>query len=103
MEVGGYVVVDDYGWHWGVKRGGQKRGSGLWGAKDAVLDFRAVHGIGSDAAHAIRNIDSVGAYWVKAAEVELRRESYLPCGAVQKRLQCHVSTSWGAPVGPCLL
>lgn len=93
VEVGGYVVVDDYGWNWGGKQGGQQRGSGMWGAKDAVLDFREVHGIGSDAAHAVRDIDMVGAYWVKATEVELRRESYLPHGAVQKPLQRLVSAS----------
>jgi hypothetical protein len=47
-----------------------------FGAKDAVMDFRALHGI-EDAAHAIRDIDRTGAFWVKAKEVAVKRDLYL--------------------------
>ena len=46
-----------------------------WGAKDAVLDFRAVHGIEDDA-HIFHNIDDAGAWFRKARHVEIRRHQY---------------------------
>lgn len=58
VSVGGFVVVDDFGW--GAGKG--------WGAKQAVLDFRALHGIEDDA-HTMHNIDGAGSWWQKAREV----------------------------------
>ena len=68
LEPGGYLVVDDFGWPHEV---------GLsYGARDAILDFRGLHNI-EDADHAIRDIDGAAAYWIKAREVELKRDRYL--------------------------
>ena len=47
-----------------------------WGAKLAVMDFRARHGI-SNEAEPMRDIDGQGAYWVKVTEPALQREAYL--------------------------
>ena len=66
VQVGGYVIVDDFGW--------TERLS--FGARDAIMDFRTLHGIEDDS-HAIRNIDLGGAWFYKAREVDLRRELYL--------------------------
>ena len=57
VEVGGFIIVDDFGWHEDLMES--------WGAKDAVLDFRAVHGIEDDA-HIFHNIDDAGAWFRKA-------------------------------------
>ena len=65
VQVGGYVIVDDFGW----------RSKLSFGARDAIMDFRQLHGIEDDA-HAIRNIDFSGAWFYKAREVELRRDLY---------------------------
>ena len=65
VQIGGYVVVDDFGW--------TERSS--FGARDALMDFRMLHGIEDDA-HAIRNIDCGGAWFYKAREVNLRRDMY---------------------------
>jgi len=72
VDVGGYVVVDDFGWDFGTQAG-QRAG---WGAKDALLDFRAVHGI-EDRAHRMRDIDGSGAWFQKARQVQLGRRKYL--------------------------
>lgn len=65
VQVGGYIVVDDFGWY--------SRPS--FGARYAIMDFRALHGIEDDA-HAIRNIDGHGAWFYKAREIRLRRDLY---------------------------
>ena len=67
VEVGGFIIVDDFGWHEDLMES--------WGAKDAVLDFRAVHGIEDDA-HIFHNIDDAGAWFRKARNVEIRHHQY---------------------------
>ena len=74
VSVGGYIVIDDFGWEHGTS---PKKPS-IWGAKDAVLDFRAVHGI-EDLEHAMHNIDGSGAWFQKQREVKLKRQRYLHC------------------------
>jgi len=66
VEVGGFVVIDDFSWT-------PKTG---FGARDAIMDFRQLHGIEGDASHAVRNIDSTGAWFRKMREVNLRRDLY---------------------------
>jgi len=66
VEVGGLVVIDDFGWSPNV----------MFGARDAILDFRSLHGIEGDASHAVRNIDNTGAWFRKTREVKLRRDLY---------------------------
>lgn len=66
VEVGGLVVIDDFGW----------RPALSFGARDAVLDFRGLHGIEGDSSHAVRNIDGSGAWFRKTREVNLRRDLY---------------------------
>ena len=68
LEPGGYLVVDDFGW--------PNDPGHSFGARDAVMDFRGLHGI-EDAEHAIRDIDGAACYWIKAREVELKRDRYL--------------------------
>ena len=65
VQVGGYVIIDDFGWTTKLS----------FGARDAIMDFRMIHGIEDDA-HAIRNIDFGGAWFYKAREVNLRRDLY---------------------------
>ena len=74
VAVGGYVVIDDFGWFDGTQPGSRA----VWGAKDAVLDFRRVHGI-EDAAHTMHDIDGWAAYFQKRREVTLQRDLYLRC------------------------
>ena len=66
VQVGGYIVIDDFGWDPGPS----------FGARYAIMDFRALHGIEDDA-HAVRNIDGHAAWFYKAREVNLRRDLYL--------------------------
>ena len=66
VEVGGFVVIDDFSWTSKMS----------FGARDAIMDFRHLHGIEGDAAHAVRNIDSTGAWFRKMREVNLRRDLY---------------------------
>ena len=65
VEVGGFVIIDDFGWSANVS----------FGARDAVIDFRCLHGI-EDAEHTMRPVDMSCAYWIKAKEVSLRRDLY---------------------------
>ena len=55
--------------------GGVHRGHNQWGARDAILDFRAIHGI-EDAPHVIHDIDSYGAWFQKARQVKVHRKQY---------------------------
>ena len=71
VEVGGFIIIDDFGWRQGIRPFSRS----LMGAKDAVLDFRAVHGIEDDA-HIFYNIDDAGAWFRKARNVEIRRHQY---------------------------
>ena len=71
VEVGGFIIIDDFGWRQGIGTSSRS----LWGAKDAVLDFRALHGIEDDA-HIFYNIDDAGAWFRKARHVEIRRHQY---------------------------
>ena len=43
-----------------------------WGAKQAVMDFRALH----DIVDPMRDIDGWGAYWQKSRNVVMRRKLY---------------------------
>ena len=77
VQVGGFVIIDDYSW--GSGTAGRNAGSesvSLYGAKDALLDFRTVHGI-EDGDHPMHDIDGSGAWFRKAREVPLQRERYL--------------------------
>ena len=65
VQVGGYVIIDDLGW----------APMRAFGARDAVLDFRALHGI-EDEAHSIVPSDLTGAYFRKAREVTVRHDVY---------------------------
>ena len=77
VQVGGFVIIDDYLWGSGADgRGGSSESVSLYGAKDALLDFRAVHGI-EDGTHPIQDIDNMGAFFQKTREVPLQRERYL--------------------------
>ncbi|EOD09480.1 hypothetical protein EMIHUDRAFT_96747 [Emiliania huxleyi CCMP1516] len=71
VEVGGFVIMDDFGWAEGTNASKPS----LWGAKNAVLDFRAVHKI-EDHAHVFHNIDDAGAWFRKGREVTVRRRLY---------------------------
>ena len=73
VEVGGFVVIDDFGWTHGTTASSWPA---KFGAKDAILDFRALHGI-EDALHVFRDIDGNGAWFSKAREVSLRRDDYI--------------------------
>ena len=72
VEVGGFVVIDDYGWGSGAEHE-NTHSEAMFGAKDAILDFRLVHGI-EDPMH---DIDGGGAWFRKTHEVKLQRERYL--------------------------
>jgi O-methyltransferase len=74
VSIGGYIVIDDFGWEHATRPGERS----LWGAKDAVLDFRAKHGI-DDLQHVMHNIDGYGAWFQKQREVHRMREHYLHC------------------------
>ena len=81
LEVGGFAVVDDFGWHHGANMrshgpASAGRQKSLYGCKDAVMDFRALHGIEDDE-HAMHNIDGTGAWWMKAREIPIKRDRYL--------------------------
>ena len=64
-EVGGFVVIDDFVW-WPTRS---------YGAKDALLDFRILHGI-EDSAHTLHPIDENGVWFRKGRQVRLRRDLY---------------------------
>lgn len=72
VSVGGYIVIDDYGWASGEENS-NRESHAIFGAKDAVLDFRLVHGIDSP----MHPIDGNGAWFRKEHEVALRRDRYL--------------------------
>ena len=74
VSVGGYIVIDDFGW----TQGTLPHSHSVWGAKDAVLDFRAIHGI-EDLEHVMHDIDGSGAWFRKQREVKLKRKVYLKC------------------------
>ena len=77
VQVGGFVIIDDYLWGSGADgRGSSSESVSLYGAKDALLDFRSVHGI-EDGTHPIQDIDNMGAFFQKTREVPLQRERYL--------------------------
>lgn len=87
LEVGGFAVVDDFGWYHGANmrlRGPASKGKSksLYGCKDAVMDFRALHGIEDDE-HAMHNIDGTGAWWVKARDLPIKRDRYLRTVSMQ--------------------
>ena len=87
VQLGGYIVIDDYGWGWGADSKNQERPSkSLFGAKDALLDFRLIHGIEDDA-HMIHDIDGGGAWFRKAREVSLLRDRYLSVLANHSTMQ----------------
>ena len=71
VPINGLVVIDDFGWTHGITDGSKA----TWGAKDAILDFRAVHGIEDDG-HTFHNIDGFGAWFQKRRQIELQRDKY---------------------------
>ena len=77
VQVGGYVVIDDFGWDDNTRvRTLSGTPATTFGAKNALLDFRAVHGI-EDEAHTMHDIDGTGAWFRKSREVPLQRDRYL--------------------------
>ena len=88
VSVGGYVIIDDFGWRSGLKAKVLQSGQGnstpfraLFGAKNALLDFRALHGL-EDGKHIMVDIDGTGAYFV-------RRASLAPaCAHLARRYRC---------------
>ena len=64
VDVGGMIIIDDFGID-----------SHIWGARDAVMDFRRVHSI-EDRAHTIVDNDGSSAWFRKAREVDLQRHLY---------------------------
>ena len=73
VPVGGLVVVDDWGWDHGAVQGSDKVAKPIFGAKQAVMHFRELHGM----TEPMRNIDYSAAWWRKEKEVQLRRDLYL--------------------------
>ena len=74
-----YVIIDDFGWDHGThltSRQGTREATTLWGAKNAIMDFRALHGIEDDA-HAFRDIDGHAAWFKKAREIDLLHDRYV--------------------------
>jgi len=65
VTVGGYVIIDDFGW----------TSPRSFGARDAVIHFRALHGIEDDD-HTITPDDDNGASFRKAREIVTRRDVY---------------------------
>ena len=80
--------------------------SARWGAKNAVLDFRALHGI-EDAEHTMHDVDGSAAYFRKGRELptfERARGHYLDSlapGGTQARLKPRPPlTAASVPAGP---
>ena len=48
----------------------------MWGAKSAILDFRATHGI-EDEQHPMRDVDGWCAWFQKQRDVPIKRHLYL--------------------------
>eukprot|EP00759_Apiculatamorpha_spiralis_P037357 PhF_6_TR37217/c1_g1_i1/m.54881/K05303/K05303; O-methyltransferase len=66
VDVGGLVIIDDFGW-WT---------SGVaYGARDAIFDFMDLHGILDDE-HPIIKVDGAVGYFIKARQVRVQRERY---------------------------
>ena len=76
VAVNGFIVVDDWGWDHSTSEGSARLAKSLWGARDAVMDFRAIHGIEVEDSQIMYDIDGSGAYWMKTKEVEVQRWRY---------------------------
>ncbi len=74
VDIGGYIIIDDWLWHSKVT---------TYGARTAALNFRAIHRI-EDNQHPMMPIGGAGAFWRKARHVKLRRDLYLG-GKLQQR------------------
>ena len=72
VTVGGYIIVDDFGWSAAAVKDDPTWARPMFGAKQALLDFRKLHGISEP----MKDIDGAGAYFQKTHEVELRRSTY---------------------------
>jgi hypothetical protein len=72
VTIGGYIIIDDFGWDESAVKGDFRLAKPLFGAKQALLDFRMLHGIRAP----MKDIDGTGAYFQKTSEVELRRSTY---------------------------
>ena len=110
VAVGGFVIIDDFGWADGT----DPSKPALYGAKDAVLDFRALHKI-EDEPHAFHNIDDTGAWFRKARHIKVLRRQYVhsvqrgnysrlrptplltaeDCTRLQQRYEAHARQSTG--------
>jgi O-methyltransferase len=75
VEVGGMVTIDDFKWGSGAKAHSIKKSQPSFGAKQAILDFRRLHGI-EDYEHRIHDIDGIAAWFVKAREINVKRDNY---------------------------
>lgn len=74
VVVGGFIIIDDFGW-FESERPSDVFVSKMWGACQAVMDFRAMHNIEDDC-HAIHNIDNSGAWFRKCRDVTVKYEDY---------------------------
>ena len=78
VSVGGTIIVDDFLYKEIKYEGSGVNGSkeSKLGAKQAVLDFRELHGIEDDAHH-IHSIDNSAVWFRKARQVRMKRHAYL--------------------------
>lgn len=107
VSPGGYVIVDDFGWTSGIRHKAIQSGHGnstpfraLFGAKNALLDFRALHGL-EDGNHIMVNIDGTGAYFVRSSSLHplpnASRQASTPARAYHrstKVVRCPVRMAW---------
>lgn len=75
VAVGGFIVIDDFGWDHATRGGKNSTAIPLFGAKSALLDFRTLHGI-EDEAHLMHNVDGLCAWFQKARNVSVNLEKY---------------------------
>lgn len=61
VQEGGFVIIDDFGWANGAVANGTSFAKPLFGAKQALLDFRVLHSIDDP----MKDIDGMGAYFQK--------------------------------------
>lgn len=81
VDVGGYIIIDDFGWKEGV----------TWGAREAILDFRELHGIEADGDSPIIIVDFGIAYFVKKRATKVQFERYGTM-AVRANVTYHMSS-----------
>ena len=87
VQVGGFVIIDDFGWTSGAVNRSKARARPMFGAKQAMLDFLHIHGVAVE----MKNIDGTGAYFRKPHSVDVKRHLYLR--AVESKNYQHLSTA----------